>query len=282
MLTPCGPKRGADRRRRRGLARRNLQLHLCSNFLCHIVTLYDPYSTCRKSSSTGVARPKMVTRTRSVLRSGLISSTLPEKFAKGPSMILHRLVLLERHLRARPLGRSRLAVQNRIHFVGGERDGLVAAADESGDARRVLHFMPQLIVHFHLHQHVSGIEQALAGDLLAAAQFHHFFGGNQNLADLVGEAKSLGAAPQRIRHLLLETRIGVDDVPVLVVVRFGGDQAGACRFGARSVTSAGSSARVRLGRRSSDSGPLVRFASLSSASLRRNDLVVAHVSSPTW
>ena len=44
---------------------------------CKNLERYADFSTCRKSSSTGVARPKIVTSTRSVLRSGLISSTLP-------------------------------------------------------------------------------------------------------------------------------------------------------------------------------------------------------------
>ncbi len=82
--------------------------------------------------------------------------------------------------------------------------------------------MPELIVHLHLDQHVSGIEQPLAGNFLAGAQLHHFLGGDQDLADLVGEAERLGAALERIGHLLLEARVGVDDVPVLVFVVGGG------------------------------------------------------------
>jgi hypothetical protein len=39
------------------------------------------------SNSTGVPRPKIVTITRSVPRSGLTSSTLPEKLANGPSVM---------------------------------------------------------------------------------------------------------------------------------------------------------------------------------------------------
>src|ERR1019366_4081479 len=85
--TECGTYRG----RRRGLASRNLQLYLRSNFFCHVgKTLFGKayiFSTCRKSNSTGVARPKIVTSTRSVLRSPLISSILPWKFANGPSIM---------------------------------------------------------------------------------------------------------------------------------------------------------------------------------------------------
>ena len=77
-------ERRTHRRRRRGLARRDLQLDLRCNFLRHTL---KPFSTCKNSSSTGVARPKIVTITRNVPRSGLTSSTLPEKFANGPSTI---------------------------------------------------------------------------------------------------------------------------------------------------------------------------------------------------
>jgi hypothetical protein len=75
--------------------------------------------------------------------------------------------------------------------------------------------VPQRVVHFHFHQHVAGIYQALAGDLLAVAQLHHFFGRNQNLPDLIGESEGLGARAQRFLHLILESRISVDDIPVL-------------------------------------------------------------------
>ena len=45
------------------------------------------FSTCRKSSSTGVDRPKIVTITLSVLRSRFTSSTMPLKLVNGPSLI---------------------------------------------------------------------------------------------------------------------------------------------------------------------------------------------------
>src|SRR5712671_946810 len=44
------------------------------------------FSTWRKSSSTGVSRPKMLTRTLTLFRSGLTSSTVPMNSANGPSV----------------------------------------------------------------------------------------------------------------------------------------------------------------------------------------------------
>jgi hypothetical protein len=88
-------QRGTDRGRRVRLAGRDLQLHEADNLLCHVylpcgyerLCLGSPglqlvgdqlraelkaktrqvFSTCENSSSTGVARPKMVTDTRTLL-----------------------------------------------------------------------------------------------------------------------------------------------------------------------------------------------------------------------
>src|ERR1039458_1949362 len=49
----------------------------------------------------------------------------------------------------------------------------------------------------------------------AAAQLHHFFGGDEHLPDLVGEAERLRAAAQRLGHLLLEPGIRMNDEPLL-------------------------------------------------------------------
>src|SRR4029077_1248487 len=97
-------ERRSHRRRRRGLARRNLQLYRSCSFLCHDafpilpsscrdgarpVSLsgeaaacrvstenrYATFSTCPNSNSTGVERPKMVTITFKVSRSSFTSST---------------------------------------------------------------------------------------------------------------------------------------------------------------------------------------------------------------
>src|SRR5207253_3114538 len=92
----------ADGRRRRGLARVQLDSDDGSDFLCHLFSrfcvgsrrssraslgLVRPYrrSTWRKSSSTGVSRPKKETRTRTLPLSRSMESTTPTKSTKGPS-----------------------------------------------------------------------------------------------------------------------------------------------------------------------------------------------------
>src|SRR5581483_2910369 len=73
-LTESGANRGTWRR----LSAWNLQFHLSDNFLRHILWPYA-FSTCPRSSSTGVARPKILINTRSFPFSGFTSSTTPVK-----------------------------------------------------------------------------------------------------------------------------------------------------------------------------------------------------------
>ena len=102
--------------------------------------------------------------------------------------------------------------------------GCWPGADESGDARRGLHHVPDVIVHVHFNQHVAGIEHALGGVLLAAAHFGDGFGGDQHFADLLLQPESRDPRLQRLLHLALKPRVGVDDVPlhVRILGRFGG------------------------------------------------------------
>src|SRR5262249_17988777 len=113
MLTQGGPHRG----RRIGLTSRDLQLHHRVQFFCHDLDLLlsrisgpwpsaglkasYSFSIWWNSNSTGVWRPKMVTMTLTLSRSGLISSTDPEKFAKGPSITFTKSPFSNWLLRAR-------------------------------------------------------------------------------------------------------------------------------------------------------------------------------------
>src|SRR5208283_5212366 len=79
-------ERRADRRRGIRLTRRDLQFDNACNFLCHKNSY--AFSTCQYSSSTGVLRPKILTVTFNLPRSGSISSITPLKFRNGPLLIL--------------------------------------------------------------------------------------------------------------------------------------------------------------------------------------------------
>ncbi len=53
-----------------------------------LAAIFYIFLTCNKSSSTGVSRPKMETKTRRMPFSSSIDSMEPKKSAKGPSVIL--------------------------------------------------------------------------------------------------------------------------------------------------------------------------------------------------
>src|SRR5271157_2542318 len=108
-----------------------------------------------------------------------------------------------------------------IDFFFRQRSRLLSGAHKSGNPRRRLHHVPDVIVHVHLHQHVAGIEHALRGVLLAATDFGDRLGRNQHLADFVLQPEGLHARFERFPHLALEARIGVDDVPLHIRIARG-------------------------------------------------------------
>src|SRR5208283_1227387 len=85
MLTPCWPSAGPT-----GGAGLAWPAGICN--LMMPVTFFAiknyAFSTCQYSNSTGVFRPKMLTVTFNLPRSGSISSITPLKFRNGPLLIL--------------------------------------------------------------------------------------------------------------------------------------------------------------------------------------------------
>src|SRR5436305_3554988 len=79
--------------------------------------------------------------------------------------------------------------------------------------------MPKLIVHLHLNEHITRIQQTLAGHLFAVAEFDNFFRRNEHLTKTIGESECLCPGLQRFSHLLFETGISVDDVPMFGIAR---------------------------------------------------------------
>ena len=73
--------------------------------------------------------------------------------------------------------------------------------------------MPGLVVHLHLDQYVAGEELALTAALLALLHLDDLLGRHENLAKLALKTHALDALLQRCLHLVLEVRIGVNDVP---------------------------------------------------------------------
>ena len=90
---------------------------------------------------------------------------------------------------------------------------MLVLAEETGHARRVLDQTDDGVVQLGLEQHIARKELALRIDLLAAANLDHLFRRHDDLLDLVAQALLLGLVFNIFGDLLLEVRIGVNDVP---------------------------------------------------------------------
>ena len=90
----------------------------------------------------------------------------------------------------------------------------VRAAEEAGDLRRVLDQVEGLLVEVHLDEHVAGEELARRRALLALDQLHHGLRRDEDVAELLGQARLADAIEQRELRLVLVARVGVDDVPL--------------------------------------------------------------------
>src|SRR6201996_1284815 len=130
----------------------------------------------------------------------------------------HRLVLFELDLHPRLVFRHIAAEQDRADLLLGKRDRLVAGAQEARHPRGVLDHVPQVVVEIHLDQHVPRQKDPLHGALLAIHDLGYRLGRNHDAANLVLQTESLHPALQRLLHLALEARIGVDDVPLEALV----------------------------------------------------------------
>jgi hypothetical protein len=76
--------------------------------------------------------------------------------------------------------------------------------------------MEGFVGQLHLDQDVAREKLALGVDLAAAAHFGDLFGRHQHLLEQFLKPALLGLLADRFGDLLLEIRIGVNDVPALV------------------------------------------------------------------
>src|ERR1039458_282826 len=89
-------------------------------------------------------------------------------------------------------------------------------ADETGDLRRVLHEVPDLLGHLHLDEDVAGEDRLLAGAALpAGASLGDRFGRDEHLAEAILHVVLLDALEEGLFDLGLVARVGLDDEPLL-------------------------------------------------------------------
>src|SRR5262249_31521906 len=92
----------------------------------------------------------------------------------------------------RALGRLHAAQEDR-NLVVFERHRVDAGTDESGDARRVAHDVPRLVIYYHIHQHVAGVDLFLLLDAAAAFNLYRFLRRDDHLEYFIGESQRLDA-----------------------------------------------------------------------------------------
>ncbi len=91
---------------------------------------------------------------------------------------------------------------------------VTALADETGDARRVAHAVPRLVVHDATNQQIAREDLALHGLLLAVLELVDLLHGDDDLVDLVLHVHRLDARLEVGRDLLLVARLRVHHVPL--------------------------------------------------------------------
>src|SRR5579859_476071 len=129
------------------------------------------------------------------------------------------LIAFVHNLGLRPILRRVHAVDDAVHFRFRKRRRRSGRTDETGDARRVAHDVPGIFVEIHFDEHITRIRHARRDDLLAAANLHDVFHGNQDAANLILQIERRHAAFQAFFHFLLKARVGMDDVPLHCHVR---------------------------------------------------------------
>src|SRR5262245_25126014 len=127
----------------------------------------------------------------------------------------HLVATLEDGLGLRLLRAGLHLTHDLVHLVAGERHRTRPRADEPGNLGGRPHQLPRVVGQLHLHQHVAGKELLLGLALLLVADLDHFLGRHQHAPDLLLEVEDLRARLDRLRDLVLESGVGVDDEPLL-------------------------------------------------------------------
>ena len=81
--------------------------------------------------------------------------------------------------------------------------------------RRVFDQMPTLVRQFHTNKHVSGEELPFCIDLGTMTHFDDFLDGNHHLINKVIHTSLVSLFLDRLRDLLLEARVDVNDIPTM-------------------------------------------------------------------
>ena len=104
--------------------------------------------------------------------------------------------------------------ENGVDFFLGNRGGVVAGADEAGDALGGAHRQPGVIADDHLDEHVAGEDFFLDGAFFTFADFDFFLGGDKDFVDVIGQAHRFNLGPEGVGGPGFVAGIGMNDVPL--------------------------------------------------------------------
>src|SRR4051812_24726798 len=127
---------------------------------------------------------------------------------------LDRLAERELDLRLRHRAGRSAGVQDPVDLALRERHGLGAGADEPGDAGRVLHDRPGVVVQIHVHEHVAREDALLGLHLLPVLGLDHLLGRHDDAPEPGHLAHRGDPVLEILLDLVLVPGIGVDDVPL--------------------------------------------------------------------
>src|SRR5581483_6016980 len=138
------------------------------------------------------------------------------EIGKWPLSHANRLPHLEEDLRLWLFDTLLYLLQDGVYLALADGRGPHrGATNKARHLRSVLHQMPAVVGHFHLDEHVARKKLAFANVLLAAFHLDDLFHGYENLPETVLHSRALDSLFERACDALLETRIGVNNVPTL-------------------------------------------------------------------
>src|ERR1700730_335137 len=209
-VDPGWTQRRSNRRRRVRGARRDLQLEVTGNLLGHLQLLHLPELELDRGSPAE-------DRDRNLDPRAGIVDFLDDAVERGERPVGHPNLLahFESDRGFRPLDPLLHLVQNSRRLGVRDRHRLLVGAEKAGDLRRILDEVIGLVRQIHLHQHITGEELALRIDLAAPPDLHDLFLRDHDVLEQVRQPALARLLADRVRHLLLEIRVSVDDVPAL-------------------------------------------------------------------
>src|SRR5215469_2224364 len=210
MLTPCWPSAGPT-----GGDGFALPAGICSlTIACTFFAMSEPLDLVvlelhgRQASEDGHHDLQLAP-----LRVQIVDGAL--EIHEGPLDHPNLVSLLERRLELRLLRALFHLAQDRLDLAQGKGHGPRARSHEPGHLRSRAHEMPRVVAHLHLHEKVAREEFLFGLDLLALADLPYLLIRHHHPADHVLEPEDLRPRFDGRGHLVLEPRVGVDDVPLL-------------------------------------------------------------------